>query len=114
MGLDIVNFWCGSCRQDYGLVAKKKYVNAVIEEAWVSRCPDCDKRLYRLRDEMAGLDPYFRLSRHIRAQVRRNADYLVQQNDPRFNILYPQHAKQKAAEENATERKTYADIAAKF
>ena len=63
---------------------------------------------------MAGQDPYFRLSKYMRAQVRRNADYLVQPGDPRFNILYPQHAKDKNRQEDLAERKTFEDIQSRY
>lgn len=114
MEAKVVHFWCNCCRKDFALLSQKRFVNSVIEEAWTSQCPECSKTLYRLRDVMAGQDPYFRVSRYIRSQLMKHQDYLVQPGDPRFALLYPEHAKKKREEENAKERATFEDIQKKY
>lgn len=112
--MEVIHFWCTVDRQDYALPAYFRWVNSFMGEAWVSHCPDCDKALYRLRDEMALGDPYFRQSRYMQRQVRKHLDSLIQPGDPRFKLLYPEHEKQRIERENELERKTFEDIIAKY
>ena len=114
MEIKAVHFWCTRCRKDFGLPSEMRFVNSVIGDAWTAQCPECDKCLYRLRSELAGQDPYFRLSKYMRSQVMKHQDHLVQINDPRFNLLYPEHAKKQAAEEEYEERKTFEEIQKKY
>ena len=109
-----IHFWCTRCRKDFGLPSFQRFVNTVIGMAWTAPCPDCNKCLYRLRDVMAGEDPYFRLSKYMRAQVMKHRDHLVQFGDPRFDLLYPEHAKKLAREQDIEERKTFDDIQKKY
>lgn len=114
MGIKAVHFWCTECRKDFGLPSGLRFVNSVIGDAWTAQCPECSKTLYRLRSEMAGEDPYFRLSKYMRSQVMKHQDHLVQRGDPRFNLLYPEHAKKQAEEEDLKERATYESIQQKY
>lgn len=110
METKLIDFWCVKCRKDFRLVSQKRFVNSVINESWTARCPECAKTLYRLSDNQAGQDPYFRLSRYMRSQVRKHQDNLLQVNDPRFNLLYPEHAKKIAEQEDQKERKSFEEI----
>ena len=93
-----INFYCHRCRKDWHLEAELAWLNSQVGEAWQSSCPDCGKKVIRLRDTMAGDDPYFRKSRYTKMQLRKHTDSLVQPGDPRFNLLYPEYEKKRQAE----------------
>lgn len=106
-GIARINFWCARCRKDWALTAEKVWLNSAVKEAWIAHCPDCSRRLVRLRDVMAMHDPYFRQSRFIKASMRKHIDSLVQIGDSRFDMLYPQHKKQREEFYENEERKKY-------
>lgn len=112
--MNVIHFWCTVDRADYALPAVLRWVNSSIQEAWCAHCPDCGKPLYRLRDVEARRDPYFRQSKYMTRQVRRHRDALLQPGDSNFNLLNPQHEKQRIERENEAERKTFEDIQAKY
>lgn len=88
-----INFYCERCREDWHLIAYKRWLNSVVGEAWQAKCPTCRKRLKRLSDTHAKEDPYFRKSRFTKMQLRKHIDSLIQPDDPRFKLLYPEQAK---------------------
>jgi hypothetical protein len=114
MEIKNVHFWCTTDRADYALPAILRPVNSRIGEAWCATCPDCDKTLYRLKAENAKEDPYFRQSKYMTRQVRKHRDALMQPGDKNFNLLNPQHEKQRLERENDFERKTFEDIQDKY
>lgn len=104
MGVKLIDFYCVPCRKDFRLASFLVVLNSMVGMGWRADCPDCGKKLVRLQDVNARHDPYFRKSRYIKASIRRNQDALVQVNDPRFNYLYPQHARAEAEALEAKEK----------
>lgn len=74
---------------------------------WTAKCPDCKRKLVRLQDVNARHDPYFRKSKFIKGSLRRNSDYLLQPGDPRFDLLYPQHARAEAERLEAKQKEIW-------
>lgn len=104
MEMKFINFYCQPCRNDWQLQAVKRWLNSNVGDAWQSRCPYCHRKLVRLRDVEAGRDPYFRKSRFVKMQLRKHVDNLVQPGDPRFDLLYPQHKREREEREEQEAR----------
>lgn len=102
----IITFWCRWCRLDWKLLARKIYKNRELGEVWSAKCAECGTEMVRLIND-AHNDPYFRVSRERQTDLRRFADDLLQQDDPRFDILYPQHKKEREEREAKTEKEAW-------
>lgn len=96
----VINFWCRVCRQDWHIIAMRRWLSSLFPDVWEAKCPDCSTRMVRLVND-AKNDPYFRQSKRVIMERRLYADDLVQMGDPRFDLLYPQHKKER--EEKARE-----------
>lgn len=88
-----IDFYCKHCRLDQTHIAKGRY-HPVFDDIWVSQCERCNKKLVRLREHNAKYDPYFRQSPKVKKLARKYRDFLLQPDDPNFNLLYPQVKKQ--------------------
>lgn len=99
----VITFWCHRCREDGKLAATRGYRSADAPDCWVAACPQCRTDLVRLANA-AALDPYFRVSREVRAARRRHADSLLQLGDARFDLLHPEHKREREAKALAKDR----------
>lgn len=90
----MVDFWCNNCRVDLKLRAVRRWINSKIGKGWVATCTGCYKTLYRY-DNSEITDPYYRQSRFIQRERRKLRDDLLQPGDPGFELLYPQHKKER-------------------
>lgn len=102
----IILFWCDRCKQDWDLIAERHWKSSLFPDVWGAKCPDCKLEMIRLIDD-AQNDPYFRLSKKVRLERRKFADYLVQMGDPKFDLLYPQHKKEREEKALQAEREKF-------
>lgn len=102
----VINFWCRKCRIDWKVIAKKYWLNTVFGEVWAAKCDECGKLMVRLIND-APNDPYFRLSFKVKAERIKYANDVLQPNDPNFDILYPQHKRERLAREEKQQREAW-------
>ena len=96
----IITFWCRRCRQDWKLLAERRWKNSIFGEIWSAKCGECGTEMVRLIDDAMN-DPYFRLSKKVKGERRKYEFDLIQMDDPRFDLLYPQYKKEREAREEA-------------
>lgn len=102
---NIIGFWCSKCSKDFELIAKQYRKNSYVGEVWTAKCPDCEAVMTRLINNP--FDPYYRVSKERQADRKRYAKYLLQPGDPNFDILYPQHKKQREEYAEKEAKKKY-------
>lgn len=96
------SFWCRNCRIDVDAPATTRQLNTVVGTVKEGVCPGCSGVLRRY-PQAPWFDKYFRLSRKTRIQARVYAKDLIQVNDSRFDIYYPELARKKNQELQAKE-----------
>jgi hypothetical protein len=90
-----IYFWCKRCRKDWERIGVRRIKSSHVGEVWTARCPDCKWEMVRLINNP--FDPFYRVSVKIRRERKIYAKDLLQPGDPGFDILYPQHKKQREA-----------------
>lgn len=90
----IINLWCRRCRQDWHILADRHWKNSVFPDVWEAPCPTCGTEMIRLVND-ARNDVYYRFSKQVKLERRKFADDILQMGDPRFDLLYPQHKKER-------------------
>ncbi len=99
----VIYFWCDKCRIDVNLEATQKVRNDWMGKCWVSKCPRCEREVYRIIGQPFK-DPYFRLSAKVRSDRLRYAKYLIQPDHPDFDKLYPHVKKEREEKQERVER----------
>lgn len=94
----VITFWCRRCKQDWKLIARRRWKNSLFGWVWSAKCDECGREMVRLIND-AMYDPYFRLSKKVKGERRKYELDLIQMDDPRFDLLYPQHKKEREAKE---------------
>lgn len=99
----IIKFWCDKCRQDWNIIAIRRWLSTLFPDVWEAKCPECKRMMIRLVNDAAN-DPYFRRSKLTYLERKKFADDLIQMGDPRFDFLYPQHKKEREEKERQAEK----------
>lgn len=102
----IIYFWCHRCRLDWKLLAQRGSKNSVFPDVWIAKCPECKVEMIRLINDATN-DVYFHLSKKTRVDTKKRADELIQMDDPRFDILYPQHKREREEKQALAEKKQW-------
>src|SRR3990167_8823238 len=102
----IITFWCHRCRIDWKLIARRRWRNSLFGWVWSAKCDECNREMVRLIDD-AVHDPYFRLSKKVKGERKKYEFDLIQMGDPRFDMLYPQHKKEREQREFEEAKKAY-------
>ena len=98
--LTYTGFWCQGCRKDVMCISRRRFLNKKVGEAWNAKCPHCGKHLVRL----IGIspDPYHKYSKKIRQDRMKHKKDILQIGDPGFDVLYPQHKREKEEKKLST------------
>ncbi len=106
MDAKIITFWCQHCKQDWKIIARRRWKNSVFGVVWSAKCGECGREMVRpIGNSM--FDPYFRLSKKVKGERRKYEFDLIQMNDPRFDLLYPQHKLERERKEREEQEKQW-------
>lgn len=89
------DFWCRTCDIDVTLNTVTVWKNDLLKNVWLAHCPSCSNELLRYQGDLLSKDPYFRLSRKVALLRFKHQKDTLQPNDPWFDIIYPQHKREK-------------------
>jgi len=116
-GLTPMQFWCERCRKDFdatGYLHSTLWVlnvdtgmTELSHEAWPSAWyeSECPKRHNAIRYHTdKHRDPYYHFSEIVKRGRARMERDLIQPNDPRFKLVYPEQWKRLQAEREAQEQ----------
>lgn len=109
----VTDFYCEDCDLDQRLPGyeqgyldsfSKKMGWKVTPRWYANDCKKCNRKLIRYITEKH-LDPYFRKSKKLRYLRRKYANELIQPNDPKFALLYPEKAREMSLAKDRLEKR---------